>query len=74
MVPLDNALAPPRSIWPWALRGNVVPNWYSARRLMALPAITFSATEVSMKPAGAMICTLPDFTSSSSTMPRIPAK
>ncbi len=72
MVPFDSVLAPPRSICPCALRGSVVPNWYSARRLMALPAMTFSATACSMKPAGAMICTLPEATSASLTMPLTP--
>ncbi|MCY1297094.1 hypothetical protein D9M70_465200 [compost metagenome] len=72
MVPLGSTLAPPRSSWPRSLRGRVVPNWYSVRRLMALPARTFSAIVCSMKPTGAMICTLPALTSASSTTPLTP--
>ena len=45
---------------------------YWARRLMALPASTFSATAASMKPLGAMIRTLPAATSFSSTTPCTP--
>ena len=47
---------------------------YWARRLIALPAITFSLTASSMKPAGAMICTRPALTSASSTTPLTPPK
>ena len=43
-------LTPPR-----ALRGSTAPYMYTARRPMALPAITFSLTACSVKPSGAMI-------------------
>ena len=52
--------------------GSREPYMYWARRLMALPASTFSATAASMKPLGAMIRTLPAATSFSSTTPCTP--
>ena len=45
---------------------------YAARRLIALPASTFSATAASRNPTGAMIFTLPAATSSSETTPFTP--
>ncbi|MNH35582.1 hypothetical protein D3C79_962820 [compost metagenome] len=38
LPPVANALPIPVSTWPWAPRGRYRPNWYWARRLMALPA------------------------------------
>jgi hypothetical protein len=51
-----------------------MPYWKNSRRVMALPAYTFSAIACSMKPTGAMICAFPALTSASSTTPRTPPK
>ena len=45
-----------------------------ARRIIGVPAITFSFVTSSMKRSGARIATLPAFTSASSTTPRTPPK
>jgi hypothetical protein len=44
------------------------------RRVIALPATTFSATAACMNPEGAITLTLPLSTSASSTTPRTPPK
>ena len=59
---------------PLSLAGRPTPYMYWARRDMALPASTFSAMACSMKASGAMIFTLPERTSASSTTPRTPPK
>lgn len=54
--------------------GSAAPYMYCARRVIALPASTFSEIAYSMKASGAMIFTLPERTSASSTTPRTPPK
>jgi hypothetical protein len=73
-VPRASALPSPVSTWPRTPGGSSEPNWYCERRLIALPARMFSATAVSMKPEGAITCTLPAATSASSTTPLTPPK
>ena len=43
-----------------------------ARRIIGVPASTFSLVTSSMNPSGAMMATLPALTSASSTTPRTP--
>ncbi|MCY1238118.1 hypothetical protein D9M72_508380 [compost metagenome] len=73
-VPTASALPMPESTVPRAPRSRKAPNWYCARRLIALPASTFSAIACSMNPAGAITATLPALTSSSLTTPLTPPK
>ncbi|MDT4851332.1 hypothetical protein FQZ97_855100 [compost metagenome] len=74
MLPWEMVWPRPALTLPSALRGSIAPYMYTARRDMALPAMTFSLMACSLKPAGAMMRTLPDFTSASSRMPRTPPK
>ena len=74
MEPTETVLPRPEPTAPRSPKASGVPNWYWARRVMALPASTFSATACSMKPSGAMMDTLPARTSASSTTPRTPPK
>ena len=71
-VPREVTLPRPASTWPLGPLGRVAPTWNCARRIMGVPASTFSETISSMKPAGAMTSTAPDVTSASSTTPRTP--
>lgn len=71
-MPVEPVCPKPALTPPVALRGSSEPPMYTARRPMALPAITFSDTASSTKCSGAMIFTLPALTSASSTMPRTP--
>ena len=71
-APRATALPRPVSTAPRGPGGSKMPNWYCARRLIALPARMFSATAVSMKPAGASTCALPAATSASLTTPFTP--
>ena len=71
-VPREVASPSPAPTCPRGEGGSREPYMYWARRLMALPASTFSATAASMKPPGAMIRTLPAATSFSSTTPCTP--
>ncbi|MDT4813888.1 hypothetical protein FQZ97_468820 [compost metagenome] len=73
-LPRASALPRPVSTWPRAPGGSSVPNWYCERRFIALPARMFSATADSMKPEGAITCTLPAATSASLTTPFTPPK
>ncbi|MCY1549609.1 hypothetical protein D9M68_857850 [compost metagenome] len=73
-VPCATALPSPASTWPVAERCRLVPYMYWARRLIALPAKTFSLTASSMKPSGASTLTLPALTSSSLITPLAPPK
>ena len=56
-VPAETAMPMPDVICPSGPGVRPTPNWNCARRLMALPAMTFSVTACSMKPSGAMIST-----------------
>ncbi len=67
-------LPSPASTWPRGPLGRVAPNWKCARRIMGVPASTFSETTSSMNPVGAMISTSPAFTAPSSTTPHTPPK
>ncbi|MNN73776.1 hypothetical protein D3C81_1899230 [compost metagenome] len=74
VLPVDTVTPIPALTPPCGLRGSKAPNMYTARRAMALPAITFSLTASSLKSLGATMRTLPALTSASSTMPRTPPK
>ena len=52
-VPRDRFLPNPASTWPRGPGASNGPNWNCARRLIALPAMMFSATACSMNPCGA---------------------
>ena len=71
-VPREVALPRPVSTWPRGPLGNVGPNWNCARRTIAVPASTVSATTSCMNRSGAQISTRPAFTSRSSMTPRTP--
>ena len=74
VLPLATFLPIDWSTWPKGLRASRVPYWMRLRRVMALPAKTFSEMASCRKPSGAMIFTLPLVTSASSTTPRTPPK
>ncbi len=67
-------LPKPVSTWPRGPGGRMMPNWYCARRLIALPASTISPATASVKPAGAKTWTLPAATSASLVTPLAPPK
>ena len=71
-VPREVTLPRPASTWPRGPLGKVAPNWKSARRIIAVPASTFSETTSCMKRSGAQTSTRPARTSASSTTPRTP--
>ena len=73
-VPREVTLPRPASTWPRGPWAAVAPNRNMARRIIGVPASTFSFVTSSMKPSGAMMATLPAFTSASSTTPRTPPK
>ena len=56
----------------WRCSSTAYCHW--VRRVIALPANTFSAIAAFMKPSGAITITLPLATSASSTTPRTPPK
>ena len=73
-VPREVTLPRPASTWPRGPFGSRAPNWNMARRIIGVPASTFSFVTSSMKRSGAMTATLPALTSASSTTPRTPPK
>ena len=68
------ALPRPQSMWPRGPGGSNGPNWYIARRIIALPANRFSPTTSRMKCSGAMIRHRPASTSSCVVTPCTPPK
>ena len=65
-VPPEMTLPRPASTWPRGPLGRMAPNWNMARRIMGVPTSTFSLVTSSMNLSGAMMATLPAFTSASS--------
>ena len=73
-VPREVTLPRPASTWPRGPLGSGPPNWNMARRIIGVPASTFSLVTSSRNLSGAMTATLPAFTSASSMTPRTPPK
>jgi hypothetical protein len=57
---------------PFSSNGISDPYWYSARRVITLPAMMFSETAASRNPSGAITRTVPAATSSSEMTPLTP--
>ena len=73
-VPSGTPLPRPASIWPRGPGSSSGPNWYSERRVMAMPASRFSATVSRMKCSGATTTQRPASTSAWVVTPRTPPK